>query len=217
MPAPRTLSELPYAAHLRPLDGELHVEDDLDCVHVDGGSYDAFDGGAVRFTESALTSTVFTGGRMRRARFNDVWMHTVRFVATDLVDTHWMDTEVVAGSLAGLEMFGSQLHRVTFHQCKLDSVNLRSTTLRDVTFVDCLLRDVDFAGAELTRVSFPGSALEDARFPQARMKDVDLRDADRLGISAGVESLKGATISTGQLLDFAPLFAQTLGIVVRDR
>ncbi|MFE0425590.1 pentapeptide repeat-containing protein [Streptomyces sp. NPDC058953] len=215
-PSPRALADLPYARHLTPFGGELRDEDDLDCALLDGGRYEDLHAPALRITESALTSVSFTGGRLRRARFNEVWMHTVRFVATDLVETHWTDTEVVGGSLAGLELFGAELHRVVFHQCKLDSVNLRGTTLRDVVFADCLLRDVDFAGARLTGVSFPGSTLDGARFSGARLTDVDLRAAARLEIADGVESLRGATIGTPQLFDLAPLFARTLGITVRD-
>ncbi|MFI6284783.1 pentapeptide repeat-containing protein [Streptomyces sp. NPDC051018] len=217
VPVPRTLSELPYAAHLTPFQGSLGRESDLDGVRLDGESFDGVDGGSVRFTESALSSVTFTGGRMRRGRFNEVWMHTVRFVATDLVETAWMDTEVIAGSLAGLELFSAEMNRVTFHHCKLDSVNLRASTLRNVSFVDCLLRDVDFAGARLDRVAFPGSTLEEARFARARMTGVDLRTAARLGIVDGAESLRGATISTVQMMDFAPVFAQALGITVADR
>ncbi|MGV9310639.1 pentapeptide repeat-containing protein [Streptomyces sp. NPDC003691] len=217
-PAPRALKDLPYARHLTPYDGGLSggEEDDLDCVLLDGGRYEECDAPALKLTESALTSVSFSGGRLRRARLNDVWMHTVRFVGTDLAETSWLDTEVVAGVLAGLEMHGSALRRVVFHQCKLDSVNLRAATLRDVVFADCLLRDADFAGARLTGVSFPGSTVEGGRFAGARLADVDLRGAAELDLVDGVESLRGATISTLQLFDLAPRFAQTLGVAVRD-
>ncbi|MFJ8233300.1 pentapeptide repeat-containing protein [Streptomyces sp. NPDC094448] len=217
-PSPRALSDLPYSRHLTPLAGELTDGErhDLDCVRLDGGSYAGLDAPGLRLTESALTSVSFSGGRLRRARFNDVWMHTVRFVGTDLAETSWLDTEFTAGVLAGLELHGAALHRVVFHQCKFDSVNLRATTLRDVVFVDCLLRDADFAGARLSGVSFPGSTLEGARFAGAGLKDVDLRSAARLDIGDGVESLRGATISTLQLFDLAPRFAHALGVVVRD-
>ncbi|QDY75368.1 pentapeptide repeat-containing protein [Streptomyces qinzhouensis] len=217
-PSPRTLSDLPYARHLTPLGRELSAGErqDLDCVRLDGGDYQGLDAPALKVTESALTGVAFSGGRFRRARFNDVWMHTVRFVGTDLAETSWLDTELVAGVLAGLEMHGSALHRVVFHQCKLDSVNLRAATLREVVFADCLLRDTDFAGARLTGVSFPGSSLEGGRFAGARMKDVDLRSAAGLDIADGVESLRGATIGTLQLFDLAPRFAHALGVDVRD-
>lgn len=214
--APRELSELPFAAYLEPFQGELGREAVLDTVHVDGKSFDDVEAGGSRVSESALTSVVFAGGRMRRARFTDVWAHSVRWVATDLAETAWMDVEVVAGSLAGLEMFSSAMRRVVFHNCKLDSVNLRAADLRDVTFADCLLRDVDFGGAGLDGVSFPGSDLDGVRFPRARMKNVDLSGAVRLEISEGIDALRGATINNVQMMDLAPVFAQVLGIGIKD-
>lgn len=215
-PAPRELTDLPYADHLEPFDGELTEEGDHDCVHVDGAAFDDAEAHGSRFMESAFTSVTFTGGRMRRSRFNDVWMHTVRFVATDLVETDWMDAEIVAGSLAGLELYGSVLRRVTFHNCKLDSVNLRAAALHDVTFADCLLRDVDFHGARLSGVTFPGSNLEGVRFAGAKLQKTDFRQAVALGITDGFDALRGATVSTSQLLDLAPLLAQSYGIEVLD-
>lgn len=214
MPAPRELADLPYARHLEPFPGELEREGDYDGVHVDQAVFEDVDAGSARFVESAFTSVAFTGGSMRRARFNDVWLHSVRWVGTDLAETSWLDGVVVAGVLAGVEMFGSELRRVAFHNCKLDSFNLRSATLRDVTFADCLLRDVDFGGAALKSVAFPGSTLDKVRFGKARMADVDLRGAAALGIADGFDALRGATISTTQLLDLAPHLAQTLGITV---
>lgn len=113
-------------------------------------------------------------------------------------------------------MFSSAMRRVVFHNCKLDSVNLRAADLRDVTFADCLLRDVDFGGAGLDGVSFPGSDLDGVRFPRARMKNVDLSGAVRLEISEGIDALRGATINNVQMMDLAPVFAQVLGIGIKD-
>jgi uncharacterized protein YjbI with pentapeptide repeats len=94
-------------------------------------------------------------------------------------------------------------------------VNLRSSTLTDVTFENCLLRDVDFGGATLVRVSFAGYTLTRTDFAKVTCTDVDLRGAE-LGITAGYESLRGATIDSGQLVALAPLLARHLGITVTD-
>ncbi|MET9774666.1 pentapeptide repeat-containing protein [Streptomyces sp. NPDC006367] len=217
MPAPRDLSDLPYAGHLVPLLRDLERADDLDTVHIDGRSYEGADLGGIRFLESALTSVQFAAGRMRRARFNDVWMHTVRWVATDLSETDWRDVEVTAGHFAGLELFSARLRRVVFRDCKFDSVNMRATTLHDVAFVDCLLRDVDFAGAGLQDVSFPGADLDDVRFTKARMRNVDLRQVTSLGITDGFDALKGATVTSAQMVELAPALARLVGLDVRDR
>ncbi|MFG3001422.1 pentapeptide repeat-containing protein [Streptomyces sp. NPDC048340] len=79
-----------------------------------------------------------------------------------------------------------------------------------------LLRDVDFGQATFTDVAFPGTTLDRARFDRAVMNRVDLRDAAGLHIASGIEALKGATISTAQLFDIAPAFAQQAGITVKD-
>lgn len=218
MPAvPRELADLPYARHLEPLRGELETEGTYDTVHADDREFQEPRAGGARFVECAFTSVAFEGGRMRRARFNDVWCHTVRWVGTDLAESSWMDASVLSGMLAGVQVFGATLRRVTFSHCKLDSVNWRSAALREVRFEDCLLRDVDFGEATLRDVSFYGTVLDGVRLRGARMNGVDLRGAASLGIADGVEALRGATIDQGQLLDLAPAFAQALGVTVAAR
>ncbi|PJE93880.1 hypothetical protein CUT44_32335 [Streptomyces carminius] len=216
MPAPREIDDLPYAEYLEPFDGRLEPERRHDTVHFDGTGFEDADCGGAVFTECAFTSVDFTGGRGSRARFNDVWLHTARWVGTELAETEWLDTETVSGVFAGVEMFGARLRRATFHNCKFDSVNLRTAALREVRFTDCLLRDVDFGEAALTDVAFPGTVLEGVRLDRARLDRVDLRDAAVLGIASGHEALRGAVIGSVQLLELAPAFARVLGVTVRD-
>ncbi|MGW6914653.1 pentapeptide repeat-containing protein [Kitasatospora sp. NPDC054939] len=214
---PDRLDDLPYAALLRPHSGPLHSDGRYDTVHFDGGEYTDLSASGATFLECALTGVSLSGVRLRRARFNDVWIRAGRWVACDPVDSDWQDTAVLGAVLAGLAAHGSALRRVVFRGCKLEAVNLRSAVLRDVVFEDCLLRDVDFGDARLTDVSFPGSALEEVRLRGARLSKVDLRGAASLGLPDGPEGLRGALISSPQLLELAPQFAQALGITVEDR
>lgn len=213
---PRELAQLPYAHRLVVFQGELDRDGDHELAHFDGDAFVEVEGGGSAFTSSAFSAVTFTGGRYRRARFDDVWLHGARVVGVDFAETAWMDAEFTACVLAGTEAFGATMRRVVFHQCKFDSVNLRQTKLREVTFVDCLLRDVDLAGATLTDVSFPGSTLERTRLDGARMTRVDLREAGALDIASGLEALRGATINTSQLLTLAPALAHLLGLTVKD-
>ncbi|MFD0341124.1 hypothetical protein ACFVH0_21000 [Streptomyces sp. NPDC127117] len=48
------------------------------------------------------------------------------------------------------------------------------------------------------------------------MTKADLREAAGLSIVSGLEALKGATISTYQLLHMAPALVQVLGLTVKD-
>ncbi|NUR02421.1 MAG: pentapeptide repeat-containing protein [Streptomyces sp.] len=222
---PEELSALPYAGLLRPYDGPLESEGDYDTVHFDHRTYEpagpgdsgAPRGAGSRFLESALTDCVLDHADLRASRFNDVWISATRFTGASLADSDWLDSALLACSLAGVEAFGSVLRRVTFRRCKLDSVNLRSARLHDVVFEDCVLREVDFAGARLESVSFPGTRLERARLGRATLKKTDLRGATVLDLADGHEALRGALITSAQLLDLAPALAHALGITVKDR
>ncbi|MFJ1705668.1 pentapeptide repeat-containing protein [Kitasatospora sp. NPDC088346] len=213
--APEELAELPYAHLLQPHSGPLRADQRYDTVLFDGTEHTGAAGGA-GFLECAFTGVRLDGARLRRASFNETWMHGSRLVATDLADSEWQDSAVLGSVLAGIAWYGSALRRVVFRQCKLESVNLRGATLRDVVFEDCLLRDVDFGEARLTEVAFPGSTLEEVRLGGAALSKVDLRGAARLGLADGHLGLRGAVISTHQLFELAPQFAQALGIVVKD-
>ncbi|MGK5637415.1 pentapeptide repeat-containing protein [Streptomyces sp. URMC 126] len=216
IPKPRELTQLPYAHGLEPFTGPLERAGAYERLHFDGSAFEDAEAGRSLFSEVAFSSAVFQRGSFRRSRFDDVWLHAVRMVGTDLADTTWLDGELTAGVLAGAEAHGAELRRVVFRQCKLDSVNFRAATLREVAFVDCLLRDVDFGGAILTDVHFPGSTLDGARFEKARLTKVDLREATALGIAAGLGDLGGATVSTPQLFDLAPALAAHIGLTVED-
>jgi hypothetical protein len=209
------LSELPFASALVPHDGGWWPDETYDAVHVDGGTLIGANAVGSRFMECAFTQVTFDGGSFRQARLSDVWLREVRLVATDLSESDWMDGTFVSTAIAGAQAYNSNLRRVAFRGCKIDSVNFRSAGLIDVVFDDCLLRDVDFAGATLERTRFPGSRLSGVDFTKATLKKVDLRGAT-LGISAGYDSLRGAIIDSGQLIDLAPTFAQVLGITVQD-
>jgi len=214
MKSPIKLDELPFAAALSGFESDsLEIDGDYDRVRFDGVAFDAAAASGARFTESAFIGGSFDEGRLRKARFTDVWFEQTRLVAVD-----------VAGALS----FTCVLRRVVFRGCKLDSVNFREAALTDVTFDDCVLRDVDFGGAKLKRVKFPGSTVSGLDFSKANCADVDLRgarlgerDSDAAGgsgagIKAGFESLGGVRIDTVQLMTLAPFLAHHLGITVAD-
>ncbi|MEV7215718.1 pentapeptide repeat-containing protein [Kitasatospora cineracea] len=209
------LEDLPYAHLLQRHTGPLRPDARYDTVHFDGLALTGQFGGA-HFLECAFTGVRIEEAKLRRAGFNEVWVQGGRLVGVDLAESEWQDTEVDSTVLAGISGYGSAVRRTVFRQCKLEAVNLRGAVLRDVVFEDCLLRDVDLAEARLTDVSFPGSTLDEVRLRGATLKNTDLRTAARLGLPDGHLGLRGAVISTAQLLDLAPQFAQALGIAVRD-
>jgi uncharacterized protein YjbI with pentapeptide repeats len=207
------LADLPYADTLRPHQGELAPDEDYEGVHFDGLDLDAPRAPGSRFMECAFTQVTVQDGRLRRARFNDVWLRGVRLTATELSDSNWIDATIIGSVAAGVVAHGSRLRQVTFRGCKLHGVNFRAATLTEVIFEDCMLREVDFGGATLRRCQFPGSQLHETDFSQVTLDKVDLRGAE-LGIIITPGALSGATITPVQLAELAPLLAEHAGITV---
>ncbi|MFJ4653939.1 pentapeptide repeat-containing protein [Nocardia sp. NPDC088792] len=214
---PRSLADLPYARHLERFVNELESDQDYDTVHLTEAELTEPDCRGARFTESALTEVTVMHGNFRHTRFGDVWLRGVRWVGTNLGQTGWQDAELIDSAFSGVEWVGAGVRRVRFEGCKFESVNFRNSTLQQVEFADCVLRDVDFGEATLRKVSFPGTTLLRLALHRAKLENVDLRGALALDIANGLDALRGATISTGQLMDLAPAFAQAAGIIVRDR
>jgi uncharacterized protein YjbI with pentapeptide repeats len=209
------VSDLPFAAALEPHAGGLAPGTVYDCVHFDQLSLDEPNAASSQFIECAITGVSVQGGRLQKTRLRDVLLRDVRLIATGLGESRWTDVAVAESVAAGAEVYGAELLRVTFRGCKLDSVNFRGAHLTEVTFAGCELRDVDFAGATLTRASFPDSRLARADFTGVTLEATDLRGAE-LGLIVGPDSLRGAIVSTGQLVYLAPVLAETMGITVSD-
>ena len=207
------LADLPYAGTLKPHQGDLAADEDYERAHFDGLDLDAPRALGSRFLECAFTEVTMQDGRLRRARFSDVWLRGVRLTATELTDSNWIDATIIGSMAAGVTAHGSRLRRVTFRGCKLHGVNFRASTLTEVKFEDCMLREVDFGGATLRRCQFPGSQLRETDFSQVTLDKVDLRGAE-LGIIMTPGALRGATITPAQLLELAPLLAEHAGITV---
>jgi len=209
------LADLPFAAALRAGPGGLAPAEDYDGAHFDQLDLTGPDASGSRFLDCAFTRVSVQDGRLRRARFTDVWLRDVRLMSTTLAETNWVDAAVIGSVAAGVEAFGARLRRVSLRGCKLDSVNLREAVLVDVTFENCVLRDVDFAGAKMTRTAFRGSQLITANFARVTLDQVDLRGAE-LGITVDPTCLRGAIVTTAQLMDLAPLLAGSIGLTVAD-
>src|SRR5215472_13619705 len=108
------LADLPFAAALEAHRGGLALGESYDCAHFDRIAFDDPDAAESRFLECAFTHASFQNGHLRRCRFSDVWLRDVRLTGTDLAETRWMDTVLVASAAAGVEAYGANLRRVTF-------------------------------------------------------------------------------------------------------
>jgi uncharacterized protein YjbI with pentapeptide repeats len=209
------LADLPFADVLRIHPGDLAPAEAYEGAHFDQLDLDQTDAHGSRFLECAFTRVSIQDGQLRRSQFTDVWLRDVRLISTTLAESGWVGAELTGSVAAGVEAFAARLRRVTLRGCKLDSVNFRDAVLAEVTFDNCVLTDVDFSSAALTRTVFCNSRLTRTNFTRATMEEVDLRGAE-LGVTVDPTCLRGAIVTTAQLMDLAPLLAEGMGLIVAD-
>ncbi|MFE0254579.1 pentapeptide repeat-containing protein [Streptomyces sp. NPDC059010] len=195
-------------------DGELEPDGDYDGLEFREEELVGQDGAGARFMDCALRGCALDETRLRHARILDSVLTGLRGVGTDLAESNLRDVELVDARLGGVQLHGAVLERVLIRGGKIDYLNLRKAKLRDVVFEGCVLLEPDFGGARLERVEFVDCALKGVDLTGATLTDVDLRAAAELEIVRGVDRLSGAVISSGQLLDLAPVLAAQLGIRV---
>jgi len=135
--------------------------------------------------------------------------------AMDAAHARFLECAFTRVTFDGGTLRRTRLSDVWLREARLVAVDLAESEWLDATFLDCVLRGVDLSSATLERVSFPGCRLSEVELTGVTLKKVDLRGAE-LDIVGGHESLRGAVISTVQLLDLAPALARSLGITVRD-
>lgn len=79
----------------------------------------------------------------------------------------------------------------------------------------CAVRTIDIPQSELTRVRFQATRSDEVDPRGLRATDLDLRGLDALSY-LDVQSLRGATLSSLQVQQLAPVMAAGIGIVVTD-
>ena len=209
-------ADLPFAHHLVEQDTAPERGEDYDTACWRDADLTGVDATGCRFAESVAVGCTITRAALPRTRWHDAWLGRSRLSAVDLTESDWRDVDVVGCAFTGVTLPSATLRRVRFTECKLVEVNLRAATLRGVVFDRCTLVDVDLGGADLRTVRFPGSGLSAIRLGSTTLTDVDLRGTAALAVTGDVQSLRGATIDTGQLMDLAPTLAAGLGIMVID-
>lgn len=191
----------------------------------DGADFEAIDFTGLILGPASAMGATFLGCRLERCGLDEVRLDGARFAecrlsdltatAIQAADTTWRDT-LVAGLRVGAFMAaGSTWDLVRLRGVKANLLDLRGARLASVVLEDCELGELDLGGAEVRAVRVERSSIEDLSVEGARLLDVDLVGA-RLDIVRGIAGLRGATVSSVQMLDLAPQLAASVGILVRD-
>jgi uncharacterized protein YjbI with pentapeptide repeats len=214
-PAPTTPSIDPLELHDLD-DGDvsrLEAHGMVDATRFEGGDISGADLSGLAFNECELVGVVAHETQFRGARFVSTRIEQLNAPVFSAPRATVRDAEILRSRMGSMEVYDSEWQSVVVSGSKLGWVNLRSARMRDVRFTGCTIDELDLSGAQLSRVAFEDCAVETLRLDDARLTHVDLRGLD-LHVIAGIEGLRGATLSHEQTVLMAPLFAEHLGVRV---
>jgi len=206
--------ELP--AQLRPAAIEsLQHDADIAEVELAGASLQSQSARGVTFQDSILAGVVLAGSRLEHLRITDAVLR-----GCDLANVHargaaFKGVLLEDDRLTGIALAQSTLTDVAFRGCRIELASFAGSRLERVSFEDCQLAHTDFLEAKLDAVRFEGCDLTEADIRGARLKRCELERSTLSGLR-GVESLRGAAMAWGDIIEMAGVWAAALGIEVLD-
>lgn len=169
----------------------------------------------ISFSECEFAGLQAHDADLRGARLLDCIVRRLDAPVLRSARSEWREVEIESGRIGSAELYDSSWSSVRFTDCKLGFINLGGSTLRDVLFENCTIDELDLGQATITRMAFVSTAVGSLDLQRATLRDVDLRGAE-LGQITGIDNLAGATVSSYQLSQLAPLWAQAIGLRVED-
>ena len=187
--------------------------EDLELVEADlsGGDLSALTLLSCRFSEVFANDTDLAAARLvdcRLERLSATYLHSPR--------STWRTVELVDSRIGAWELYDADVESLLMEDCRLGFTNLAGTTVRDLLIRATRIDELDLSGIDAQRVRFEDCRVGTLRLHGGSLSDVDLRGLEMRTVS-GVGSLAGATVSSGQLSELAPLLAQHLGLQVTDQ
>ena len=187
--------------------------EDLELVEADlsGGDLSALTLLSCRFSEVFANDTDLAAARLvdcRLERLSATYLHSPR--------STWRTVELVDSRIGAWELYDADVESLLMEDCRLGFTNLAGTTVRDLLIRATQIDELDLSGIDAQRVRFEDCQVGTLRLHGGSLSDVDLRGLEMRTVS-GVGSLAGATVSSGQLTELAPLLAQHLRLRVEDQ
>ena len=164
-----------------------------------------------RFSEVFANDTDLAAARLvdcRLERLSATYLHSPR--------STWRTVELADSRIGAWELYDADVESLLIEDCRLGFTNLAGTTVRDLLIRATRIDELDLSGIDAQRVRFEDCQVGTLRLHGGSLSDVDLRGLEMRTVS-GVGSLAGATVSSGQLSELAPLLAQHLGLQVTDQ
>lgn len=204
---PRELRTVPNLQHL------LRTDERLAGLLLQDQEAPTLRAKGVSLTESRVHRCTFLQAKIEKLQLQDCALEHSDFSGSNLADTSWHSVAVASTRCSGMQLPNSLLKNVTFTGCRLDLANFRFAKLENVRFEQCVVSGMDFYNAQLKHVAFVDCDVEGVEFSGAKLTDVDLTESRLLSVK-GLSGLKGARITSEQLVSLLPYLAQEIGLIV---
>lgn len=192
-------------------ESEIEAGANLEALRFEGVDIAGLDLTGITLSECALRDVQAHEASLRGASILDTRIERLNAPVLGAARSRMREVEIVGSRFGSVEFFETNWQSVRISGCKIGYLNLRAATLRDVLIEDCQIDELDLGGARLDRVALTNTTVGRLEVNGSRNVDVDLRDATLRGFGA-LEGLRGITLSSYQIADLAPLFAEQFGI-----
>lgn len=145
----------------------------------------------------------------------DVDLPGVRIASLKMRDAGVRRVRIRGGRIGTLDLSQASVAELELREVRIDYLNLGAAKITDLEVTGCTIRTIDLPQAELTRVRFADTSSDEVDTRGMRAKDLDLRGLDALSYLDAL-SLRGATLTSFQVQQLAPVIAAGIGIQVKD-
>ncbi|MBT2207745.1 pentapeptide repeat-containing protein [Actinomadura sp. NEAU-AAG7] len=163
---------------------------------------------------------VFDGTRLPATVLERATVADSAFDRCDLANLRLTNARMFNATVTGSRMTGAALtdcafQDVVYEACRADLAGFRFSTFKRVVFRDCNLEGATFQNADLRGVRFQECRLDGAQFSGATMTGARFSGCDLRGV-AGVQSMRGVTVSAMDAPGLLASFAAELDITIED-
>ncbi|MEV5746781.1 pentapeptide repeat-containing protein [Actinoallomurus sp. NPDC052308] len=184
-------------------------------LELHGGGWAGIQAEDVEVNRCRFTDAQIPGVILPRARLEDVELTRCDLANLQIIDGRMFTTRLANSRLTGLAWIDCSMRDMVFTDCRANLARFRMSALRDVIFRDCDLTEASFQAATLNGVLFENCRLAGTQFSQAKIIDARFKDCDLSGLG-GVESLRGATVSSADAQSLVWALASAFGIRIED-
>ncbi|MCE0507573.1 pentapeptide repeat-containing protein [Microbacterium aurugineum] len=158
------------------------------------------DADAVDLTGATVIDVDMSGARIASLRLRDAGVRRMR---------------ISGGRIGTLDLSEARISELDLRDVRIDYLNLGASKVTDLEVSECTIRTIDMPQAELTRVRFTSTSTDEVDSRGMRAKDLDLRGLDAVAF-LDANSLRGATLTSFQVQQLAPVIAAGIGIQIKD-